>query len=177
MANALNAPHLQNEDAAFAYVEARLWPNGPVCPHCGGLERISRMGGKATRKGLHKCYQCRKQFTVRHGDDLREFARSAERVASGDLPDCRFKEGHQLAPASADPWRARSRRPGSCRTASAKPCAPAILTLFGSDGGVVEVDETFIGTLSRAATGSRRRRSQDEGADAWLTAIRAARAL
>ena len=31
----LNAPHFQNEEAAFAYVEARLWPNGPVCPHCG----------------------------------------------------------------------------------------------------------------------------------------------
>ena len=31
----LSAPHFHNEDAAFAYVEAQLWPNGPVCPHCG----------------------------------------------------------------------------------------------------------------------------------------------
>ena len=31
----LNAPQFLNEPAAFAYVEARLWPNGPVCPHCG----------------------------------------------------------------------------------------------------------------------------------------------
>ena len=31
----LSAPHFHNEDAAVAYVEARLWPNGPVCPHCG----------------------------------------------------------------------------------------------------------------------------------------------
>ena len=35
MQSALNAPHLINEEAAFAYVEARLWPTGPVCPHCG----------------------------------------------------------------------------------------------------------------------------------------------
>ena len=63
----LSAPHLQDEDAAFAYVEARVWPNGPVCPHCGGVDRISKMQGNATRKGLHKCYQCRKQFTVRMG--------------------------------------------------------------------------------------------------------------
>jgi transposase-like protein len=67
MASALSAPHFNNEDAAFAYVEARLWPTGPVCSHCGETERVSRMGGKATRKGLHKCYKCRKQFTVRQG--------------------------------------------------------------------------------------------------------------
>lgn len=67
MASALSAPHFHNEDAAFAFVEARVWPEGPVCPHCGGVERISKMQGKATRKGLYKCYQCRKQFTVRMG--------------------------------------------------------------------------------------------------------------
>ncbi len=30
----LSAPHFQSEEAAFEYVEERLWPNGPVCPHC-----------------------------------------------------------------------------------------------------------------------------------------------
>ena len=67
MASALSAPHFHNEDAAFAYVEARVWPEGPVCPHCGGVERISKMQGNSTRKGLYKCYQCRKPFTVRMG--------------------------------------------------------------------------------------------------------------
>jgi hypothetical protein len=43
----LSAPHFHNEKAAYAYVEARVWPNGPVCPHCGGYERISLMGGKS----------------------------------------------------------------------------------------------------------------------------------
>ncbi|MGA2894082.1 MAG: transposase, partial [Xanthobacteraceae bacterium] len=63
----LNAPQFQDEKAAFAYVEARLWPNGPVCPHCTGTERIGRLEGKTTRAGLHKCYACRKPFTVRIG--------------------------------------------------------------------------------------------------------------
>jgi transposase-like protein len=63
----LNAPHFQNEEAAFAYVEARLWPNGPTCPHCGECERIGRLTGKTTRIGLRKCYSCRKPFTVRQG--------------------------------------------------------------------------------------------------------------
>ena len=67
MASALSAPHFHNEEAAFDYVEKRVWPNGPVCPHCGGFERISQMGGKSTRQGLYKCYQCRKPFTVRMG--------------------------------------------------------------------------------------------------------------
>lgn len=63
----LNAPHFQTEPAAFAYVEARLWPNGPVCPHCGETARIGRLNGKTTRPGLHKCYACKKPFTVRMG--------------------------------------------------------------------------------------------------------------
>ena len=60
-------PHFQNEEAAYRYVESRLWPKGPVCPHCGSTERISMMKGKATRIGLYKCYACRKQFTVKIG--------------------------------------------------------------------------------------------------------------
>ena len=67
MASALSAPHLNNEDAAFAYVEVRVWPNGPTCPHCGGVDRIGMMQGKSTPNGLYKCHQCRQPFTVRQG--------------------------------------------------------------------------------------------------------------
>jgi transposase-like protein len=67
MKSELSALHFHNEEAAFAYVEAKLWPNGPVCHHCGGTERIGKLNGKATRPGLYKCYACRKQFTVRMG--------------------------------------------------------------------------------------------------------------
>ena len=65
--SALSAPHFHNEGAAFAYVEARLWPKGPVCPFCGETDRIGRLQGKTTRPGLRKCYACRKPFTVRIG--------------------------------------------------------------------------------------------------------------
>jgi transposase-like protein len=63
----LVAPHFHDEDAAFAYVEAHLWPNGPVCPHCGNADgtRIGHLNGKSSRPGLRKCYACRKAFTVR----------------------------------------------------------------------------------------------------------------
>ncbi len=63
----LSADHFQNEAKAFAYVEARLWPSGPVCPFCGGTERIGALKGKTTRPGLYKCYPCKKPFTVRMG--------------------------------------------------------------------------------------------------------------
>src|SRR5438874_12662954 len=65
----LSAPHFHNEEAAFAFVETQLWPNGPVCPHCGNVDadRIGRLQGKSSRPGLRKCYACRKAFTVRIG--------------------------------------------------------------------------------------------------------------
>src|ERR1700686_2313033 len=67
MQSALNAPQLANEEAAFAYVESRLWPDGPVCPHCGTIGEATKLKGKTTRVGLWKCRACRKPFTVRMG--------------------------------------------------------------------------------------------------------------
>lgn len=63
----LNAKCFHDEAAAYAWVEARVWPEGPICPHCGGTDRISKMQGKSTRIGTYKCYQCRKPFTVKVG--------------------------------------------------------------------------------------------------------------
>jgi transposase-like protein len=67
MANSvLSDPRFHNEEAAFEYVEAELWTNGPVCPHCGATgDKIGRLKGKTTRLALRKCYTCRKPFTVR----------------------------------------------------------------------------------------------------------------
>lgn len=62
----LSASHFHNEEAAYAFVQARLWPNGPVCPHCGATtEHVGKLNGKTTRPGLYKCYACRKPFTVK----------------------------------------------------------------------------------------------------------------
>ena len=70
MASALSAPHFHNEEAALAYVEARVWPHGPFCPHCGCADRISSIKAnpeKRVRLGLKKCGHCKKQFTVKVG--------------------------------------------------------------------------------------------------------------
>lgn len=67
MQSTFDAPHFHDEAAALAFVEAHLWPNGPVCPHCGETAKIGELKGKTTRPGLRKCYTCRKPFTVRIG--------------------------------------------------------------------------------------------------------------
>jgi transposase-like protein len=63
----LDAKHFHDEEAAYAYLEARIWPNGPVCPHCGGVDRVGKLKGKSTRIGVWKCYQCRKPFRATVG--------------------------------------------------------------------------------------------------------------
>jgi transposase-like protein len=68
MASKLSAPHFTNEDAALAFVESWLWPDGPVCPFCGTSgDKVGRLKGKTTRAGLCKCYVCKKPFTVKMG--------------------------------------------------------------------------------------------------------------
>ena len=64
MTSHLQNPIFQNEDAAREWLEARIWPNGPFCPHCGETERVTRLHGKAHRRGLFQCNSCREQFTV-----------------------------------------------------------------------------------------------------------------
>lgn len=67
MKSVFEQKHFKDEAAAYAYVEARIWPNGPVCPKCGENKRIGKLQGDSTRIGVHKCYACRKPFTVKVG--------------------------------------------------------------------------------------------------------------
>ncbi|MEM7026500.1 MAG: transposase, partial [Pseudomonadota bacterium] len=56
--SALSAPYLHDEAAAFEFVESVLWPNGPVCPKCGCMGRITKVKAnpeKRIRVGLHRC--------------------------------------------------------------------------------------------------------------------------
>src|ERR1700735_3784623 len=55
-------PHFQNDEAARAMLESILWPEGPVCPHCG----VVNHSYKTKRPGVFRCAEkaCRKDFTV-----------------------------------------------------------------------------------------------------------------
>src|ERR1700675_1088789 len=68
----LIAPHFQDDDKAREFLEAKRWPNGPVCPHCGIENKATKLepkGGTKThaRKGVSKCRACEKQFSVTVG--------------------------------------------------------------------------------------------------------------
>ena len=69
MSSVISDIHFHDERAAYAYVEARVWANGVVCPHCGNADpdRIRLMEGKSTRIGVRQCNECRKPFTVKVG--------------------------------------------------------------------------------------------------------------
>jgi len=94
MKSALSPLHFHNDEAAFAFVESALWPDGPVCPHCGVAGQAGKLSGKTTRPGLWKCYACRKPFTVQ--------SRPAADLAASDLPHVLVEEGDQHPPTSAD---------------------------------------------------------------------------
>lgn len=54
-------------DLARQHLERLHWPQGPVCPHCGCMRRITKLEGKSTRPGVYKCNDCSKPFTVTVG--------------------------------------------------------------------------------------------------------------
>ena len=61
----LTKPIYHDNDAAREHLETLLWPDGPVCPRCGARDdRVTKLKGKSTRPGVHKCKDCRKPFTV-----------------------------------------------------------------------------------------------------------------
>jgi transposase-like protein len=140
----LSRPEFHNEEAAYAYVEARIWANGPVCPHCGGVERISKMGGKSTRIGAYKCYQCRKPFTVKIGTIFEASHVPMNLWLQAIYLICASKKGissnqlhRTLGVTLRTAWFMSHRIREAMRDDT--------LGAFGAGGGVVEVDETFIG--------------------------------
>jgi transposase-like protein len=146
MKSVLSDKHFHNEEAAYAFVEDRVWPNGPVCPHCGGVERISKMGGKSTRIGAYKCYQCRKPFTVKVGTifeashvPMRHWLQAMFLMSSSKKGINSNQLHRTLGCTLKTAWFISHRIREAMRVTGAGP--------MGAGGGIVEADETFIGTL------------------------------
>ena len=151
----LSKAYMHDEAAAFAHVEGIIWPHGPVCPHCGVIDRAYRLEGVRTkpsaknpegkeRHGLWKCRECRKQFTVRKGRIFEEshipmhkwlqaihlMVSSKKGISSHQLHRV-LEITHKSAWFMSHRIREAMRSDGNLD--------------FGAGGGVVEVDETFIG--------------------------------
>jgi transposase-like protein len=61
----LTGPIFTDEAKARAHLEEIRWADcKPVCVHCGGVDHVYRLEGKAHRPGLFHCNDCSGQFTV-----------------------------------------------------------------------------------------------------------------
>ncbi|KPF77562.1 transposase [Brevundimonas sp. AAP58] len=143
----LSRPYFHDEQAAFTFVEAIVWPNGPVCPHCGCSGRITAIKPnpeKRIRFGLKRCGDCKGQFTVRMGTIFEESKLPLTKWLQAIFLMTASKKGvsaHQLhrtlETTYKTAWFLAHRIREAMRSGELAP--------FGSTGGAVEVDETYIG--------------------------------
>ncbi|ANK79915.1 MAG: transposase [Rhizobiales bacterium NRL2] len=147
----LSKPIYHDEDAARDHLEALLWPNGPVCPRCGiGGERITKLMGKSTRPGVHKCKNCRKPFTVTVGTvmerskvPLHKWVLAAQLMASSKKGMSAKQLERMLGVTYETAWFLFHR----LRECALDPSRGPV----GGENKVVEADETYIGGKARNA--------------------------
>jgi hypothetical protein len=152
------AERFQNDVAARKHLEKELWPDGPVCPHCGIIGEAYLMKGESTRDGLYKCSACREPFTVTIGTIFEDSKIPLHKWLLAIHLMCSSKKGmsaHQL-------WRnlwgvnpETGKVNGSYR--SAWFMAHRIRWALGQEpvasklSGIVEIDETYVGGKMRLA--------------------------
>lgn len=146
----LTHPMFNNNDAARAHLEKLLWPEGPICPHCGVCDEATLMKGKSHRPGLYNCRACNEPFTVTIGTIFED----------SKIPLFKWVLGMHLMAASKKGVSAlqlqRMLGLGSYRTAwfmamrirEALRMEPMERGKMGGKGKVVEADETYIGKVS-----------------------------
>ena len=153
--SALSAPYMHDEAAAFAHIEAMLWPDGPICPKCGTVGEVYELKGVRSkpskknpegkvRHGLKKCKGCGKQFTVRIGTifedshiELHLWLQAIYLMTSSKKGISSNQLSRTLGVTVRSAWFLSHRIREAMRDDGAVD--------FGAGGGVVEVDETFIG--------------------------------
>jgi transposase-like protein len=140
----LSAAYFHNEEAAYEYVESRVWPKGPVCPKCGVIGRSGKLGGESTRIGTYKCYDCRKPFTVKVGTifesshiPLRLWLQAIYLIASSKKGISSNQLHRTLGITLKSAWFMSHRIREAMKDGSGGP--------LGDDGSIVEADETMMG--------------------------------
>jgi transposase-like protein len=143
----LSRPEFHDEAKAFEHLERIIWADGKACPHCGGVDRITKVAAnpaKRIRIGLWRCGDCKKQFTVKVGTVFEHARLPLHKALQAVYLMTSSKKGisaHQLhrvlEVTYKTAWFLAHRIREAMRSGDLAP--------FGGDGGIVEVDETFIG--------------------------------
>lgn len=137
-----------NEAAARKYLERMRWPDGPVCPHCGSIDRAHKIKNKAARPGLWFCAECRKQFTVTVGTLYERSKIPLHKWLLATHFLCSSKKGmsaHQLHRMLGVTYKTAWFMAHRIREAMREPSTGQM----GGNGATVEVDETYIGGKRR----------------------------
>ncbi len=148
----LSRPEFHDEAKAFEHLERIIWAHGRACPHCGGVDRITKVTAnpeKRIRLGLWRCGDCKKQFTVKVGTVFEHARLPLNKALRAVYLMTSSKKGisaHQLhrilEVTYKTAWFLAHRIREAMRTGDLAP--------FGGAGGIVEVDETFIGNRKGA---------------------------
>jgi transposase-like protein len=142
---ALTDPMFHDDEAARAHFESILWPSGPVCPHCGAIDGLTRLQGKSHRPGLFQCNACKGHFTVTNGSIMERSHVSLSKWALAFHLMASSKKGmsaHQLHRMLKVNYRTAwfmEHRIRECMNRESS------TTPMGGPGSIVEIDETFIG--------------------------------
>ena len=139
-----------DKDQAREYLEKLRWPNGPACPHCGSVTVYS-LKAKAdskrpVRKGVYKCKDCRKQFTVTVGTIFEGSHIPLNKWLMAVALMCSSKKGisaHQLHRLLGITYKSAWFMAHRIRYAMDKGPLHEKLT------GVIEADETYVGGKAR----------------------------
>ncbi len=148
----LSKAYFHNEEAAFAYLESIVWADGKACPHCGAVDRLTAVKAnpaKRIRVGLNRCGHCKGQFTVKVGTVFEHMRLPLHKALQAVYLMTSSKKGisaHQLHRVLEITYKSAWFLAHRIREAM----RDGDLSVFGGNGGVVEVDETFIGKLKGA---------------------------
>ncbi|SPH17035.1 hypothetical protein DEA8626_00549 [Defluviimonas aquaemixtae] len=140
----LTDPIFTDKDAAREYLEASRWADGVYCPHCGGTDKCKKLEGKSHRPGLYQCGDCRQQFTVTVGTVFERSKVPLNKWLLATFLMASSKKGisaHQLHRTIGVTYKTAWFMFHRIREAMRDDTTGG----FGNGGGVVEVDETFIG--------------------------------
>jgi len=143
----LSKPYFHSEEAAVGYLESVIWADGKTCTHCGGLDRITKVKAnpaKRIREGLWRCGDCKKQFTVKIGTVFEHMRLPLHKALQAVYLMTSSKKGisaHQLHRVLEITYKSAWFLAHRIREAM----RDGALAPFGGNGGIVEVDETFIG--------------------------------
>jgi transposase-like protein len=147
----LQNPIFTDETAAREALEATVWPNGPVCPHCGNVEqaKIAKAQGKAVRPGLYYCAACNGQFTATVGTvferskiPLTKWWLAMHLLGSSKKGFSSHQLHRSLGVTYKTAWFMTHRIREAMRDGG--------LTPLGGGGGTVEIDETVYGRIEGA---------------------------